>query len=86
MENRILNIDELKTQAYFGSSGLNVSNGQNLWVVIELKVAGDPGSKGNSPVGHSLRKVSSDGISWTEYQGNGVGRNSDNMPMILFTD
>ena len=82
----ILNIDELKTQAYFGSSGLNVSNGQNLWVVIELKVAGDPGSKGNSPVGHSLRKVSSDGISWTEYQGNGVGRNSDNMPMILFTD
>jgi len=82
----ILGINSLKTEAYFGSSGLSVSNGQNLWVVIELKEAGDPGAQGNSPVGHSQRKVSSDGINWSEYQGNANGRYSDSMPMILFTD
>ena len=82
----ILNIDQLSTQAYFGSSGLNVSNGQNLWVVIELKESGDPGSRGNSPVGHSQRKVSSDGINWSDYGGLGAGRDPGNMPMILFTD
>ena len=80
------NLSSLNTEAYFGSSGLSVTNGQKLWIVIELKQEGDPGSQGNSPVGHSQRKVSSDGINWSEYQGNANGRDSDNMPMVLLTD
>ena len=80
------NLSSLNTEAYFGSSGLSVTNGQKLWIVIELKQEGDPGSQGNSPVGHSQRKVSSDGINWSEYQGNANGRYSDNMPMVLLTD
>ena len=79
-------LSSLRTEAYFGSSGLEVTNGQNLWIVIELKEAGDPGALGNSPVGHSQRKVSGDGTNWSEYQGNANGRYSDNMPMILLTD
>ena len=80
------NLSSLGTEAYFGSSGLSVTNGQNLWIVIELKEATDPGALGNSPVGHSQRKVSSDGTNWSEYQGNASGRYSSNMPMVLLTD
>mgnify|MGYP001491423053 CR=1 FL=1 len=80
------NTSNLGLEAYFGSSGLSVTNGQDLWVVIEFELAMDPGSKGNSPVGHSQRKVSNDGINWSEYIGAGNGRYSDNMPMILLTD
>ena len=80
------NLSSLRTEAYFGSQGLDVTAGQNLWIVIELKEARDPGAQGNSPVGHSQRKVSSDGTNWSEYQGNANGRYSDNMPMILLTD
>ncbi len=79
-------LSQLGTEAYFGSQGLNVTVGQNLWIVIELKEARDPGSKGNSPVGHSQRKVSSDGTNWSEYQGNANGRYSEYMPMVLLTD
>lgn len=80
------NLSSLRTEAYFGSQGLDVTVGQNLWIVIELKEAGDPGAQGNSPVGHSQRKVSSDGTNWSEYQGNANGRYSDSMPMIILTD
>ena len=80
------NLSSLRTEAYFGSQGLDVTVGQNLWIVIELKEVGDPGAQGNSPVGHSQRKVSSDGTNWSEYQGNANGRYSEYMPMVLLTE
>ena len=80
------NLSSLRTEAYFGSQGLDVTVGQNLWIVIELKEVGDPGAQGNSPVGHSQRKVSSDGTNWSRYQGNANGRYSEYMPMVLLTE
>ena len=84
--NTVTNLDSLRLEAFFGNTGLAVSSGQKLWVVIEQEYIFDGGSGGNSPVGFAERKVSSDGINWSEYIGNANGRYSDSMPMILLTD
>ena len=84
--NTVSNLDSLRLEAFFGNAGLAVTSGQKLWVVIEQENSTDGGSRGNSPVGFAERKVSSDGINWSEYIGNANGRYSDNMPMVLLTD
>ncbi len=84
--NTVSNLESLRLEAFFGNAGLAVTSGQKLWVVIEQENSTDGGSRGNSPVGFAERKVSSDGINWSEYIGNANGRYSDNMPMVLLTD
>ena len=84
--NTVSNLESLRLEAFFGNAGLAVTSGQKLWVVIEQENSTDGGSRGNSPVGFAERKVSNDGINWSEYIGNANGRYSDNMPMVLLTD
>ena len=73
-------------QIYLGDAGLSVNNGDKLWVVFEFENAYDNGMRGNTQVGHSARKVSSDGVSWSDYQGQANGRYSNFMPLVLFTE
>jgi hypothetical protein len=66
--------------------GLSLSSGDKIWIVFKFDTAYDPGSRGNSSVPFSARKVSDDGSSWSNYAGQSNGRYSDSMPMIFLTD
>jgi hypothetical protein len=80
------NISSIGFEGYLGSSGIELSYGDKIWVVFKFTSASDPGAQGNSPVDFSARKVSSDGSSWSNYQGLANGRYSDQMPMVMLTD
>jgi hypothetical protein len=79
-------LSSLGFESYLGSDGLAITSGDRVWLVFQFYSAADPGSIGNSAVGFSQRKVSSDGSSWSNYQGQANGRYSGNMPMVLLTD
>ena len=79
-------LGSLGFEGYLGSTGLQLNSGDKVWIVFKFTSAVDPGMQGNSPVGFSARKVSSDGSSWSNYQGLAYGRYSDQMPMVMLTD
>jgi len=79
-------LQNLSFQVYLGNGGIEFTAGQKIWIVYEFDKNFDNGANGHSPVGHSSRKTSSDGINWADYQGNANGRYSDQMPMLLMTD
>lgn len=82
----ISSLNQLLTNGYFGANGISLTAGDRVWLVCKFPSATDFGSQGNSAVGFSNRKVSSDGTSWTDYAGQANGRESSMMPMVLLTD
>jgi hypothetical protein len=76
---------------YLSSSGVSLSANTLYWVVVRFSSATDPGSYKNASVpggmmSASQRMVSSDGVTWTRYNGQANCRYSDQIPEVWITD
>lgn len=75
---------------YLGSQGQQLQANTKYWVVVRFSTAADPGSsdQGNLPFGSRL--VSSDGTTWTVYNGQAScrygGGMGAQMPRVYITD